>query len=622
MKYRKIAFRCLVALGLIAVSKAQTPTGDLTLVSYQKITSGGRVGWSHAPLNLIAFDRQGTGEPGTNLGFFDVYTMNPDGSNQVCLTCGKPGLPPYNKGNPDWHPSNLYMVISVQRGDRTYSSNPNDISNTIAQPGRGGDNVIYIMDATGTNYWIVPDSENGCGVLHPHFSHDGTKLIWAQCLSSQPEDRGGTWEIQIASFALPTTDGGAPTVTVTQTITPGITPCLYETHGFSIDDSTIFFSGTAAGIPQTGNEIYSYNLNTGAFADLTNTSTLWDEHAHPNPVFPKLIWASQYENQIVQNVFGTDYWSMNYDGSDKKRLTWFTDPVAPAYQNGAFVGDNDASPDGMQEIAYLNCQGCGNNQNGNIYLLTWAVSTTTSSNASYYSAPLAPDSLATTFGTSLDTTAVSATTTPLPLQLGTTTISITDSTGVTKQAPVVYVSPTQINWIVPSGLAEGPATMNLTSNGVSHPDTFDIEHVAPAIYTADGSGKGAPAATVNVYPSGGGAPTSVPTYLSSNGTVTVAPISVSGGQAYLILYATGIENVQDSVTAIIGPNTVAGFEGSNVDPSSAQTIQTTFAGTQGQFQALDQVNVPLPSSLAGAGTMYLQLNVDGYLSNTVELNFK
>lgn len=58
---------------------------------------GGRVDWSHSGNNLIAFDRM------EEDGYYDVYVMNPDGSGEKCLTCGKQGLPQKHNGNPAWH---------------------------------------------------------------------------------------------------------------------------------------------------------------------------------------------------------------------------------------------------------------------------------------------------------------------------------------------------------------------------------------------------------------------------------------------------------------------------------------------------------------------------------------
>ncbi len=52
------------------------------------------------------------------------------------------------------------------------------------------------------------------------------------------------------------------------------------------------------------------------------------------------------------------------------------------------------------------------------------------------------------------------------------------------------------------------------------------------------------------------------------------------------------------------------------------TLPVAYAGPQLQFVGEDQVNVPLPKSLRGAGTVAVLLTVDGQAANTVTLSFR
>ena len=350
MRLSVIYIVCVASLAFTSLAFA----GDYHMASLKQLVAspnGGRVAWSPGPNNLIAYDRLGAS------GFYDVWTMNPDGGNPTCVTCNwQPGKSQsnYNKGNPDWDPTGNYLVIQVQRGDTTYGSSGNQFS----RPGLGEDDVLYIVDAAGKNPpQLIPASatfapHNG-GVLHPHFSHGtssrGVMLLWAQ------ETSDNIWEIQQASFS---TASGAPSVNLQQTLSPGgLAQCsgpFYETHGFSLDDSIIFFSGNPSegcGGKTFGYDVYSYNLNTQVLANLTNTPAAWEEHARPSPVEEKLIYISSYGlNASLSNLL-QEYWTMNYDGSDKKKITWITDPRAQTlgyYIPGASsVGDNDWSHDGI-----------------------------------------------------------------------------------------------------------------------------------------------------------------------------------------------------------------------------------------------------------------------------------
>jgi hypothetical protein len=114
--------------------------------------------------------------------------------------------------------------------------------------------------------------------------------------------------------------------------------------------------------------------------------------------------------------------------------------------------------------------------------------------ASFRSAVLAPESIVAAFGTDLSTQTASATTQPLPLQLGGTTVKVKDSRGVEQSAPLFFVSPTQINYLLPRGLAAGLATVTATnSNGALSREQLQLSPTAPAFFTANADGQGVPA---------------------------------------------------------------------------------------------------------------------------------
>jgi len=81
-------------------------------------------------------------------------------------------------------------------------------------------------------------------------------------------------------------------------------------------------------------------------------------------------------------------------------------------------------------------------------------------------------------------------------------------------------------------------------------------------------------------------------------------VDVTAGEVYLLLYGTGIRHAQ-SVTANVGTQT-----GLHVAYAA-----TTFVGE-------DQVNILLPSSLAGAGVIQITLTADGQTSNPVEIQIQ
>jgi uncharacterized protein (TIGR03437 family) len=86
------------------------------------------------------------------------------------------------------------------------------------------------------------------------------------------------------------------------------------------------------------------------------------------------------------------------------------------------------------------------------------------------------------------------------------------------------------------------------------------------------------------------------------------PIDVSGDPVYLILYGTGLKH-RSALT-----NVRARIDG----------VETTveYAGAQGQYAGLDQVNVRLPRSLSGRGEVTVELWVDEKPANPVRVLMK
>ena len=222
------------------------------------------------------------------------------------------------------------------------------------------------------------------------------------------------------------------------------------------------------------------------------------------------------------------------------------------------------------------------------------------SNASYaFAAPLAPNAIATAFGQGLaDATAI-APPPPLPLTLAGVGVTVTDSAGAARQAALYFVSAGQFNFVVPDGTAPGTALVSVGKNGLS---PLQVAAVAPGLYSANGDGRGAAAAIAFKSQTNW-------QYTFNCGTAgncVAAPFDVGAATetVYLELFGTGIR-AGKSVTATVG--------GTSVTPAWA---------AQQQYPGMDQVNIPIPKSLAGAGEVDVVVTVDGVASNPVKVSIK
>lgn len=305
---------------------------------------GGRLDWSSK--DVIAFDRKGSD------GYFDIYTVRPDGSGERCLTCNSRELPNRQIGNPAWHPSGDYLAFQAQRGG---ARGLPQLTDFFANPGAGIANDVWIMDARGEKVWQITKVPRGYGgVLHPHFSNDGRRLVWAERTASSG-GKWGRWALKVADIEF---RDGTPRASNIRTFDPAKRGVFYESHGFSrAGDRLLFSANVESGRDETGLDVYWMDIAKGSLSNLTNSPEEWDEHAQLSPSGQHIFWMSSRNVMrwpINPVEMRADYWIMRTDGSDKRRVTFFNQPGHPhAIEGGALAADNAWSPDGRRVAAYL-----------------------------------------------------------------------------------------------------------------------------------------------------------------------------------------------------------------------------------------------------------------------------
>ncbi len=237
---------------------------------------------------------------------------------------------------------------------------------------------------------------------------------------------------------------------------------------------------------------------------------------------------------------------------------------------------------------------------------------TTTVSAANYTPVLATEAIVSAFGTSLATGTQIADAIPLPTSLTETRVAVTDSTGTTRLAPLFFVSPTQINYQIPPGTFAGKVGVTVTNgNGIIVPGAAIVNIVAPGLFSTDASGSGLPAANVlRVKANGSQQFEPVARYDATQNKFVAVPIDLSNAsdQVFLILFGTGVRyrSSLSNVSAKIG----------------GTDAPVSFAGAQGGFVGLDQVNVLLPGSLAGRGEVDAALTVDGISANSLKVSIR
>ncbi len=225
---------------------------------------------------------------------------------------------------------------------------------------------------------------------------------------------------------------------------------------------------------------------------------------------------------------------------------------------------------------------------------------------------LAPDSIAAAFSANLSPSTVAAAGNPLPIELGGTQFLVRDALGVERFAQLFFVSPTQINYIVPQGAAAGLATMTARRDGIEIAQgRISIAPVVPGLFAANADGRGV-AAAVLFRRKSNRQESFEPVARLNPATNQFEAIDLDLGpesdETFLLLFGTGVRNRSALTAATVSIGGVS--------------VAPLYAGPQGTLFGLDQINLPLPRQLAGRGAVDLLLTVDGKQSNSLSLRIK
>lgn len=214
---------------------------------------------------------------------------------------------------------------------------------------------------------------------------------------------------------------------------------------------------------------------------------------------------------------------------------------------------------------------------------------TTSVSAANYQTRITSNSIVAAFGVNLAAGLSSASSTPLPTDLGGTSVLID---GV--PAGLFYVSPNQVNFALPPGIASGVAPVTVVRNGgVVSQGMVEVAEVAPSIFTANATGSGAPAGyIIRVRPNGQQIQESLVRFDAAMNMLVPVTIQRNGeDRIFLVLFGSGFRNAPNS----------DGDRSNGVAESLQVTIggipaPVLFAAGAPGFVSLDQANIEIPAN--------------------------
>ena len=218
----------------------------------------------------------------------------------------------------------------------------------------------------------------------------------------------------------------------------------------------------------------------------------------------------------------------------------------------------------------------------------------TATSAASYHDVISPDSLAAVFGSGFASEQLVASLNQggeLPITLG----GVSATFGG-KASRILFVSPAQINLLVPAELPSGNTAVDVTTaSGLVLRGTSKSNVTNSAIFSLDASGTG-PGAVLNAV-TAQGAPF----------TLVTSEIPGPDKRTRIAIFGTGFRHSRE-----VGVSATA-------DGLEQVSLTVEFFGPAPGFFGLDQVNAVLPPELDGAGLVTLRLIADDAPSNAVSV---
>lgn len=238
-------------------------------------------------------------------------------------------------------------------------------------------------------------------------------------------------------------------------------------------------------------------------------------------------------------------------------------------------------------------------------------------NGASFAADVAPGSVAVIRGLELSSGISAAKELPrsvgLPTALLETSVIVADRTETSwarREAGLYSVAPTEIRFLVPERAAVGLVIVHVLREGIrSRGRGVQVTSVAPALFSADGSGSGVAAASASsVARDGTRTALAVARYDSSQRRHVAVPLDVRQGAdpVYLTVFGTGMRGAAGVPVLKIG----------------GQDVAVTDWGPASGFHGLDElVAGPLPRTISGQDIEVVAF-VDGRSSNAVTIAIK
>lgn len=509
---------------------------------------------------------------GTNLdGNSEIFLF--DGARLIQVTNTSPGDLANRVTNGNFQPS-----ISDDGRFIAFSSNRD-----LAGQNADGNLEIFVYDAVGTTFGQLTNATGIVGCSDAKISGNGAKVAFIRDPGATPSGRR---DLMIQDRA-----SGPSSIIASQVQT------LLMTYGRAISDdgARVVYSGETA---TNSSQVFMFDGRGGA---VNRQITSLGQRVTEVPLHPTISGdGTRIAFATRRNVIGG-----NSDGSvelyvyDTPTATFSKITTAPSSATADVVSSlNDDGSIVAFSFPRVLSGAVTNSDSANdseIYVTAptarplFGALTAILNGASFGNEPsatkaVAPDSIAVARGSNLANTTMQSQRLPngtFPTNVAGTTVTVNG-----RAAQIFFVSPGQVNFLMPPATEIGTADIVVT-NSENFPSRGSVPtlRTAPGVFTkpSDGTGEG---------------------MILNSDTLQSGPFDPTGGNLRLTIFSTGARNATQALV-VIGGRVV-----------NAESVMAS-----PDMPGLDEVRVLVPSDLRGTGTVNLSVQCDGRDSNPVTVTF-
>jgi hypothetical protein len=293
--------------GAVETAGSEACRGPAALADFG---SDGRIGakWNEAS-RTIAYGRTEAS------GHFHTFIADADGSHErrVASAAWRDDRHQFPAA---WHPGGEYLAMLVEKNEHEGRS-------VDATPGYGAYTDYWLVARDGGRAWKLYELPDGYdhAITHAAFSPDGSKFVWTERVRAPRlfdlNLFAGAYVFKVADFvALP-----EPHLEHVISLRPGNVEQGGEVESIAADDKTIAFYSSYVTKNLFASRVYTMNVESGAIRELTSES--FAQAPTFSPDGKSIVYMTGAGADIFPfQLQGADWWIMNVDGSDKRRLTF------------------------------------------------------------------------------------------------------------------------------------------------------------------------------------------------------------------------------------------------------------------------------------------------------------